>query len=413
MIISGNRRFLVIISSILSGVLLLVKCSFSDKKSSGNTIQYSQFAGSTTCLKCHKDIYEKHLQTEHFLSSSIASIDMIKGSFEKNRNEYFFTPLSSVAMEKRGDSLYQVEYINGIEKQKGSIDIVVGSGRKGQSFLSWKNNSLVQLPVTYFTPESTWSSSPGFSPQKIAFNRVVTSRCLECHNTYFKTISSEDKHPEEYDHSQIIYGISCEKCHGPAKEHVNFHTANPTDTGAKYIINPSALSRQLQLDLCALCHSGKLEKIKPSFSFQAGDKLSDYFSFSSSPGQTINIDVHGNQLGLLSSSKCFIETEMTCTSCHNVHENEKGKLEVFSQRCATCHNGTLHHQCKMTNTIGNAIYKNCIDCHMPLQPSRSIAVYLQGASFPTPAKLRTHYITVYKEDTQKILEFLKNGNAKK
>ena len=407
MIIKGNKRFFLIISSVFILIFLLIRCGQSDKKGNNEPARYSQFAGSASCMQCHKDIYEKHLMTEHFLSSAPAKVGNIKGSFEKGKNEYHFTAVSSVLMERKGDSLLQTEYVMGNEKQKRKIDIVVGSGRKGQSFLSWKHNSLIQLPVTYFTPDSAWSTSPGFNPGRIVFNRVVTSRCLECHSTYFEKTSPEEKHPEEFDRTHIIYGIDCEKCHGPGKEHVSFHTQNPNEKKAKHIINPAEFSRQQRLDLCALCHSGKLDKTKPSFSFRAGDKLSEYFSSSTIIPQSPGMDVHGNQLGLLSSSKCFITSDMTCISCHNVHENEKGRLEVFSERCMSCHNGNQYNQCKLTGSIGSIISKNCIDCHMPLQPSQSIAVYLEGETVPTPAKLRTHYVTIYKEESDKVLQFLK------
>lgn len=99
-------------------------------------------------------------------------------------------------------------------------------------------------------------------------------------------------------------------------------------------------------------------------------------------------------------------------SCHNVHENEKGKLEIFSQRCMNCHNGDQHKECSMKDSVGDIINKNCIDCHMPLQPSQSITVYLEGAPIPTTAKLRTHHITIYKEETQKILDYLKSKENK-
>ena len=409
--ISGNNRFYIILFSIFLMIFLLMKCSSPDKKIN-EPVQFAEFAGSAACLTCHKDIYEKHLQTEHFLSSKASGSEYIMGSFDEGKNQYHYSPLSSVKMEKQQDSLFQTEYVMGNPMQKHMIDIVVGSGRKGQSFLSWKRNSLVQLPITYFTPESTWSGSPGFSPRKPAFNRVITSRCLECHSTYFQKTSDEKKHPEEFDKLQIIYGIDCEKCHGPAKKHVEYHATNPGESTAKYIVNPATLSRQLKTDLCALCHSGRLEKTKPSFSFQAGDQLADYFSGPNTTTPVPNLDVHGNQLGLLSISRCFIESEMTCMSCHNVHENEKGKLETFSKRCINCHNGKPHNECALKSSVGEIINKNCIDCHMPLQPSQSITVYLEGKEFPTAARLRTHYIKIYKEETQKILDYLKPNENK-
>ena len=66
------------------------------------------------------------------------------------------------------------------------------------------------------------------------------------------------------------------KCHGPGKEHVKFHQSNPDIKEAKYIVNTGKLSRQIQLDLCALCHKGGLNKTTPSFSFKAGERLGDF-----------------------------------------------------------------------------------------------------------------------------------------
>jgi hypothetical protein len=406
-----NRSFFVIIA-IGSIVIVLSKCVSEENSETDKKISYGDFAGSETCRSCHKNIYEDHINTGHYKTSQPAVEKQIMGSFEPGKNSFSFDPFSKVTMEKREDGYYQVEYEMEKEMRKNKFDISVGSGKKGQSFLSWKNNSLIQLPVTYFTPDSTWSSSPGFNPRKIVFNRVVTSRCLECHSTYFQKVSDEKKHPEEFDRKNIIYRVDCEKCHGPGKEHVNFHTTKPEVKEAKHIINTGELSRQKNLDLCALCHSGKLDKIKPSFTFRPGDNLEDFFERPEIPFQGYEMDVHGNQLGMLSQSKCFTSSDMTCLSCHNVHKKEQDKPEIFSQRCSVCHTGGKSKLCGLSQTAGRIINSNCIDCHMPLQPSQSIAVYLEGASVPTPAKLRTHHVKIYKEQTEKILEFLRGDSDK-
>jgi len=50
-----------------------------------------------------------------------------------------------------------------------------------------------------------------------------------------------------------------------------------------------------------------------------------------------------------------------------------------------------------------AIEKNCIDCHMPAQPSKSIAVFLQGEETPRASLLRSHFIAIYPDETKKFI----------
>jgi len=407
---AGHNKYAIFLGIIISSVFFLATCVSNDdkqKKISANDT-FKRFAGSKSCANCHLDIYNRHLLTEHHLTSAPATEKNILGSFEAGNNVFAFDPFTNVKMEKRDSGFYQVEYNNGNKIRDGRFDLVVGSGRKGQSYLSWINSRLVQLPITYFSPEKQWSNSPGYPPHMVAFNRPITSRCLECHSTYFEKTSAQTIKLETFDHNKIIYAVDCEKCHGPGVAHVTFHSQNPSVKEAKFIVNPGKLPRERLLDLCALCHGGGLTKSKPSFQFQVGDTLSNYFSLQALVQNADNIDVHGNQLGLLSLSKCFVLGKVTCTSCHNVHENENGKIEIFSQRCIACHSEGHQRICKMTKEIGPAITKNCIDCHMPKQVSHAVAVYLQGADVPTPALMRTHYVKIYPNETQKILNLLRN-----
>ncbi len=287
------------------------------------------------------------------------------------------------------------------------MDIIIGSGAMGQSFLSWKNNQLFQLPVTYFSAAHEWSNSPGY-PNKPVFNRQITSRCLECHMTYADIISPQGTEPEKFDRRKMIYGVDCEKCHGPAANHVAFQSQNPANLTAKYIINPAKLSRQQNLDLCASCHGGRLQKTRPSFEFQVGDTLSNFYKPDTTTPDPNKIDVHGNQYGLLRASKCFKNSEtLTCNSCHGAHQNERGQIATFSQRCMTCHTTDHNNFCKLASTIGPSIKTNCIDCHMPVKPSRAIAVFLPGEKAPTAALIRSHFISIYPDETKRLTEFIR------
>jgi hypothetical protein len=407
-----NRPYLIV-SFVTVAVFFLAKCmepgekkTAAESAAAAPVTDYTDFAGSGSCASCHQDVYNTHLHTAHFLTSAPATDKYIKGSFDTTKNTFAFSRSVIVRMEKRDDGFYQVEYADGVEKKAKRMDIVIGSGTMGQSSLTWQDNYLVQMPITYFTAADQWSNSPGFPPQPI-FNRLITSRCLECHVTYAGLLSEPDKEPEQFDKNKFIYGVDCEKCHGPAAKHVQFQQRNQKDTTAKFISNPKTFTRQQKLDLCTLCHGGIIQKTKPSFSYQPGDKLSDFFIVDSIPPNPQMIDVHGNQYGLLRSSKCFIKSEMTCNICHDTHRNEKGQTKLFSQRCMNCHTDISSIGGDMHRRLGAEVKKNCVDCHMPLSKSRAIAVFLPGKDVPTAALIRSHYIKVYDDESKKLADFIK------
>ncbi|MEO6454967.1 MAG: cytochrome c3 family protein [Ginsengibacter sp.] len=360
------------------------------------------FAGSATCKNCHRDIFESHQYTAHFLTSVIADVTTIKGNFSEGKNVFRLNDRLTIRMERTPDSLFQVGFVDGKEAMRQPFNIVIGSGRKGQTYLYWYHNNLFQLPVSYYTPLNSWCNSPGYSTTQILFNRNIPGRCLECHGTYFKnTIASDGI--EEYDKSKIIYGVDCERCHGPAADHVAWQLNNPQEKKAKYIINPASLSRQLKLDNCALCHSGLRKNSKPSFAFVVGDKLDDFSAPDYNVNNTAKLDVHGNQYGLLTASKCFKMSKMDCSSCHNVHVKETNNAQVFSQRCMSCHNSANHNFCTQPLTKGLVLQNNCIDCHMPALPSNKIFLAVEDKSKSTSDLVRTHLIAIYKEQTKNYL----------
>jgi len=362
----------------------------------------SKFAGSAACASCHKDIYESHIKTAHYLDSRPAAKEFIKGSFTEGKNKFVYNQWMEVVLEKRKDSFYQTAYMNGTEYMSEPFDIVIGSGRKGQTYLFWNDNMLYQLPVSYYTPLNTWCNSPGYSTNYIRFDRVIPSGCLECHGTYAKVL--EDKgNFSTYDKTHIIYGIDCERCHGPAADHVAFHKEHPDEKTGKYLVDIKQLSRQQKLDGCALCHSGSRTRIQPTFSFQIGDKLDEHSIAGYSSDSVSTLDVHGNQYGLLMASKCFKMSQLDCSSCHNPHVNEANSPKIFSQRCMACHTDTKHATLNLTSDQKLLLNNNCIDCHMPMLPSQKIVLNVANSEKAVPDTVRTHKVGIYREITEELV----------
>ena len=403
---------LLITVGLVGSVVLVSTCnSGKNEDTLGGVVHSSgrEFAGSETCAACHSAVTESHLLTPHFLTSRPAGPETVKGSFDSGRNVLPLNERLKVVMEKTPEGLFQKGFVDGTEIGNKPFDITIGSGRQGQTYLYWHDNSLFQLPVSYYSAEDTWSNSPGYPQDQITFDRNIPARCVECHSTYFRITKSVGE-LEAFDKSQVILGVDCERCHGPAAEHVTFHRQHPEETNAMHIVNPERLSRQQRLDNCALCHSGIRDNFMPSFTFIVGDKL-DEFSFPVySADSTATLDVHGNQYGLLTSSQCFRMSEMDCSSCHDVHAKETHNLELFSARCMNCHQKGGDNFCTQPEIPGLTLSTNCIDCHMPRLPSRQVFVQTSGNFKPTPFFVRTHLVGQYKEQVRSFLEKIEAGN---
>jgi hypothetical protein len=299
---------------------------------------------------------------------------------------------SYILIEQDGKTFRQSAFTGGTKTVSAPFEIGFGSGEKAETYGYWKDNMLYQLPLTYYARMHTWANSPGFTPRHPRYDRVITSRCFECHASYVKrdiVQSGPLSVTETLDKSSIIYGIDCQRCHGPALRHVKFHQENPAVKTARYIVSIRSLSRQQQLDICAVCHSGNDQSEQRSlFDFRPGDTLSHFYypDFGAGDGEP---DVHGKQLQLLRTSRCFQKTNMTCTTCHDAHASQKDQPAVFVSKCMDCHPHPSH-------TTVNVAGTGCIDCHMPLQTSKLIHFTTGRELKNIPYLIRTHKIALYK-----------------
>src|SRR5690349_332530 len=92
-----------IVSAITACIIFFATCIDNEEKRipAGNednkqvTIEqpdYNLYSGSAKCASCHRDIYEKHSLTSHFLTTRAATEKTIMGSFKKGRNTFSYNP---------------------------------------------------------------------------------------------------------------------------------------------------------------------------------------------------------------------------------------------------------------------------------------------------------------------------------
>ena len=407
----NKRNLLLLTVFAIPLAVMLSQCStFSPEKPDPRGPLY---AGSTTCTACHKDVYKDFLHTAHFTTSRPASEQNIGGSFAPGHNTFTFNQNVRVVMEKRGSGLYQVAYNNGKVENAQRFDLTFG-GVKAESYLYWRGDMLYQLPMSYFRSLHAWTNSPGYDSTFADFSRPITVGCLQCHTSNIKVLGEQTKHgitTSDFDKTSLILGVDCERCHGPAADHVYYQTTHPEDKEAKHIITYASLTRIQRINMCAVCHSGSNgTMLRSTFKFKPNDNLSDYKLEDLFQAQDpAMLDVHGNQSRLLAGSKCFMMSRMDCATCHNVHQSQSGKIALFSQKCMDCHSIANHNFCKMAPVLGEAIRNNCIDCHMPAKPSNIIKVGTSQLNKVIPYLVRSHHIAIYPAESEVVINNLKKS----
>ena len=362
----------------------------------GRPAPKAMYAGDAECISCHQAKSDTYHQTAHARTSSLPSADSIRGKFSLGSNIFRTgNPDLFFVMEAKEKSFFQTGVLQTSPTTNVSrterFDIVVGSGRKGQTYLYWNDNALFQLPVSYWVEKREWVSSPGYAAGAIHFTRPIIPRCLECHASTFEALAPPRNF---YNKSTVVLGISCEKCHGPGSEHVTrYRSATPlTSHSAGAIVNPARLSRERQMDVCAFCHAGLGKSLTPPMSFIPGDVLAHHLEIPK-PDLKAPIDVHGSQVQMLERSRCFqFSPTMTCSTCHDVHLPQRDAATMVSS-CLKCH---TVESCRIFPKLGHAIDQQCNTCHMPLQETAQIVLSNLNGRTLQP-KVRNHIIGIYPE----------------
>ncbi len=358
------------------------------------------FAGTQACAECHAQRVDSFSKTAHALTSREADRKSISGPLDEGKNTLRTrNPRLWFEMQARAGGIYQdtmeatAEWYQRVDTER--IDLVTGSGKKGETYLTWKDDRLYELPVSYGRLYG-WIISPGYPNGVRTPPRPIQPPCLDCHATYFRVLSGGIN---RYARTGYVLGVGCERCHGPGVRHIEYQKAHPDEKRARYIVNPSELPVERQRDLCAQCHSDNGDSLRPAFSYRPGEPLAKYRRDKSETEQN-RMGAHAdNQGARLHLARCYQQSPaMTCITCHNPHVLERDQLAVFSKRCLDCHK---RQACPMSKKLGASIEQNCIDCHMQLgQDQMNVSI---GPNGPLMATQRDHFIGIFPKLTQRFL----------
>lgn len=190
------------------------------------------YVGSQACVECHGEITEAY--TSHPMAHSIATVADAEDI--ENYDKTTFEAVDRTYQVKReAGKVTHYEVLkdgsqNELYRQGESVQFAVGAGRKGRSYIVNRDGILFESPITWYAEAAKWDLSPGYDHEDHdRFERRINANCLFCHAGRVAHTSRSD--PNRFKADPIVEAsISCERCHGPARNHVAFHRdAAPAD----------------------------------------------------------------------------------------------------------------------------------------------------------------------------------------
>ena len=343
------------------------------------------YVDTATCRSCHHRIYDEYQKTTMGRAFYLPDPEKMVEDWSENNSYYHEPSQRQYEMTRRGDKFYVRRYqldaqgrrIHHLEKQ---VTHVMGSGARARSYIhQTPNGRMVELPISWYAQENSWGMAPGYDkPDHAGFTRIITNRCMFCHNGYPFSAMKADRPGWDHDPSfigEIPMGIDCQRCHGPGEEHIR-EAYNPTslERVRKTITNPARLGAERQLDICMQCHletpfrtpKSVLRFGRSFYSYRPGEPLSDYivhFDYEEGTGHEDDFLIVSAAYRLRKSA-CFQQSsKMTCTTCHDPHESlpPSERAAHYRQVCLGCHEVESHFQSA-----------DCTDCHMPARRTKDV-----------------------------------------
>jgi tetratricopeptide (TPR) repeat protein len=358
------------------------------------------YLGPQACAPCHARRVAEFQQTRHLRACRLPQAEAMPPGFAPGRGTYATRDLAlRFEMTREGSDFIQTALHTtpgGEQRTPARIALVYGTGTADEIYFTWHDDRLYELPIAWLHPLGRWGEQP-FDPYGTGdFSRATTPRCLECHNTWFEHVPGT---PNQYKRDGAILGVTCERCHGPGREHAALHQAQGSEgkKGDQAIVHPGRLTRDRQLDLCAQCHSNAPKRRGPAFSYRPGESLEAHFR--TNVGTRPETDHVANQVHYLRQSKCFQKSDtLTCTTCHNPHRSSNA--DSVRGACLKCHRPA---DCAEQERLPAAVRGDCVGCHMPRYTRIQVFFHTEDDQYVAPMRPHQHRIAVYPTARQEVL----------
>ena len=346
---------------------LFISCDTNSKQEEYKEIAFAQlkyidgYVGEANCVSCHEKENDLWKGSHHDLAMQIANDSTILGDF--NNVKTVIDDVKYHFYKQDEKFLVQINEIDGTEKVY-EINYAFGVTPLQQYLVDFDKGKKQVLRVTWDTVKNKWF-------HQYAGDRINThdwlhwtktaqnwnTMCAECHSTNLKKNYFVEKDSFHTTYSYI--NVSCEMCHGPGENHVNWANSDPKDKNYQIL---NGRTQQEQVNLCAPCHA---RRSKLTENLTPGKYFEDQYMIQTIGTNYYHADGQINEEDYVFGSfmqSMMYANKVKCSDCHDMHSMQL-KFDG-NTLCAQCHVNTTYDTKKHHFHEENTEASLCINCHM-------------------------------------------------
>lgn len=339
------------------------------------------YTGAKACAKCHASIHHEWEESRHSRMIQPATNQSVIGDFEQGK---VVLRGATYLLQFRDNHYYITEPDLTGKPWEHRIEYTLGDRRFQHYLTTLPDGRIILLPPTWDITRKMWAFDLDIgNPEEGSGDpiEVWNKTCYSCHVS--RGEKNFDLEKLRYRTTWQDFGINCESCHGPGREHISTATGvKVVDADARArvkgtIVNPARLGPAGSTMICAQCHS-----LRDVFAdnFKAGANYYDYFTPVMEYRLRASVDpaywpdgrprqLANEALGLW-QSQCFLKGGATCVTCHSHPytgdvDRDANLRTNNNALCTGCHGTIAANISSHTHHAAKSSGSWCVDCHMP------------------------------------------------
>lgn len=381
-------QVLAIAVALLFPALLLINLSFFGKQDDKVNSQ-PRFVGGQACKECHLNEYNDWRGSHHDHAMDYANDSTVLGNFS---DQTLQAQGHTYKMFRKDGKFFVTSDGEDGTMQDFEVKYVFGYTPLQQYLVEFDRGRLQTLPVTWNTVDKNWYhlADSTYKDEIVDHTNWLhwtnqaqnwNGMCAECHST--NLVKGYNVETDSYQTTWSEIDVSCEACHGPGSNHVEWAELPKYSQGDfqnfGLQVQTSNINNKQYVDLCARCHSRKTSLGDIEYATQ---NIYDHMSpvLPGEPSWYIDGQIKDEDYVYAS----FLQSKMyqrgiKCNDCHNVHSGKR--LFDGNRLCLQCHQKDVydtfsHHHHKSKGMPGKAVVAEsgvvfdvgsgteCINCHM-------------------------------------------------